>query len=69
MAAKIENPKLPQAKACLKALEACKTKVQVQAWTKSYMPTLGYKAVGRILIGESPELAVAGKSERRELKG
>lgn len=69
MAAKTENPKLAEAKKCAKALEGCKTKAQVQAWTKSYMPTLGYKAVGRLLIGESPEMAIAGKSERRALKG
>ncbi len=69
MAAKTENPKLPQAKACAKAFAACKTAAQVVALTKSYMPTLGYKAVGRIVIGESPELAVASKAERKALKG
>lgn len=69
MAAKVENAKLPQAKTCAKALTTCKTAAQVVAWTKSYMPTLGYKAVGRILVGEPPELAIAGKAERRALKG
>ncbi len=64
-----DNPKLPEAKKCAKALESLKTVAQVKAWTKQYMGTLGYKAVGRILIGESPEMSVAAKAERREMKG
>ncbi|KKM63471.1 hypothetical protein LCGC14_1511130 [marine sediment metagenome] len=67
MAAKTDNPKLPLAKECLGALEKCTTKSHVAAWTKKYMATLGYKAVGRILIGESPAQAIASKGERREL--